>query len=245
MSNVAARKAEKYLTSAPILHTHSMRGCLAADLSNEKVVSRTDIYVSTPRSTQLALLALAQRMGGRLTGGSAQEYRRRFNLDPLVKQVSREEQVLQQQGRTRATVRPSTPACPSSLSQELGVSPAPSPSRSGSASFGNRTVRQRCRAHTKHVRLKCSLRRSVRFCTWYVQDIVEEVLCAAVTHSWPDFARWTTSAPSASTPSWSITRGSCARRTRGRPFSTSARIAGEPVKLVSCLCAACPCSNCA
>ena len=37
-----------------------------------------------------------------------QEYRRRFNLDPLVKQVSREEEVLQHQGRTRATVRPAT-----------------------------------------------------------------------------------------------------------------------------------------
>lgn len=38
-----------------------------------------------------------------------QEYRRRFNLDPLVKQVSREEEVLQHQGRTRATVRPAAP----------------------------------------------------------------------------------------------------------------------------------------
>lgn len=40
-----------------------------------------------------------------------QEYRRRFNLDPLVKQLSREEEVLQelqQQGRTRATVRSCT-----------------------------------------------------------------------------------------------------------------------------------------
>lgn len=45
-------------------------------------------------------------MRGTLTRVSLQEYRRRFNLDPLVKQVSKEEEVLQQQGRTRATVRP-------------------------------------------------------------------------------------------------------------------------------------------
>ncbi|KAK9834988.1 hypothetical protein WJX81_002300 [Elliptochloris bilobata] len=54
-----------------------------AEMSGEKVVSRTDIH----------------------------EYRRRFNLDPLVKQVSREEEVLQQQGRTRATVDDECPKC--------------------------------------------------------------------------------------------------------------------------------------
>ena len=35
-----------------------------------------------------------------------QEYRRRYNLEPLVKEVKREDAVLEQQGRARATVRP-------------------------------------------------------------------------------------------------------------------------------------------
>lgn len=36
-----------------------------------------------------------------------QEYQRRFNLEPLVKPVSKEEEFVEQQHRTRATVRPS------------------------------------------------------------------------------------------------------------------------------------------
>ena len=38
-----------------------------------------------------------------------QEYQRRYNLEPLVKPVSKEEEFVEQQGRTRATVRPDPP----------------------------------------------------------------------------------------------------------------------------------------
>ena len=69
------------------------------------MVSRTDIYVSTPLQLTTLTPRLAEGTGGALTWVSLQEYRRRFNLDPLVKQVNKEEEVLQQQGRTRATVR--------------------------------------------------------------------------------------------------------------------------------------------
>ena len=35
----------------------------------------------------------------------AQEYRRRYHLEPLVKVLKQEDKVLEQQGRARATVR--------------------------------------------------------------------------------------------------------------------------------------------
>lgn len=40
------------------------------------------------------------------TAVAMQEYRRRYNLEPLVKVIKREDEVLEQQGRARATVRP-------------------------------------------------------------------------------------------------------------------------------------------
>lgn len=38
----------------------------------------------------------------------AQEYRRRYHLEPLVKEIKREDQLVEQQGRARATVRLTT-----------------------------------------------------------------------------------------------------------------------------------------
>lgn len=58
--HAAAREAELSCFCV-YSHMHSLRGRRAADLSNERVVSRTDIYVrALPRSTQLALSALLQ-----------------------------------------------------------------------------------------------------------------------------------------------------------------------------------------
>ncbi|EIE27025.1 hypothetical protein COCSUDRAFT_83584 [Coccomyxa subellipsoidea C-169] len=40
-----------------------------------------------------------------------QDYRRRFNLEPLVKEKKKEDEFLEQQGRTRATVDDDCPKC--------------------------------------------------------------------------------------------------------------------------------------
>ncbi len=90
-------------SSPPARLLNSALWLLDAELQDVKIVNRTDIIVRCRLRCH----------GGPPTACSAdvraaQEYRRRFNLDPLVKQLSREEEVLQelqQQGRTRATVR--------------------------------------------------------------------------------------------------------------------------------------------
>ncbi|CAK0735190.1 hypothetical protein CVIRNUC_000541 [Coccomyxa viridis] len=40
-----------------------------------------------------------------------EEYRRRYDLEPLVKEVKREDAMLEQQGRARATVQETCPQC--------------------------------------------------------------------------------------------------------------------------------------